>query len=131
MIAAEGVQKSSKALKEAADNRPTDLTGKLLLGIRNAQSGWSSRSNKVTNLNIFSSLLSIERMENMTSSVEESGEEGDYLAWREAQWTLHGEATMEEVEKDELCEEEAWLLFYSAKFISLDDCMHHCGQLFR
>ena len=41
---------------------------------------------------------------------------------------LISETSMEEVEKDELCEEEAWLLFYSAKFISLDDCMHHCEK---
>ena len=44
-------------LKEAVDSLPTNLTGKLLLGAYKSTSGWKSQSNKVANLNIFSSML--------------------------------------------------------------------------
>ena len=89
------------SLKEAAANRPSDLTDKLIIGRYSFSEGWFSPSIQVTNLNIFSSMLSIERMVGMTSGEgEECWEEGDYLAWREAQWTLHGEAHMEEVESE-------------------------------
>ena len=60
---------------------------------------------------------------------EECGEEGDYLAWGEAQWTLHGEAVMEEVERIEPCEEEQLINYYSAKFKKMEACMWHCEKL--
>ena len=46
-----------KASAEAEKNRPTNLSGKILLGVIETPSGWVSPGNKVTNLNIFSSSL--------------------------------------------------------------------------
>lgn len=118
-------------LNEAADNRPTDIRGKLLLGACGSwPAGWWTPSIKVTDLNIFSSFLSFDRMVSITSGGKEGcGEEGDYLAWRNTQWTLHGEATMEEVGREELCEETPWVNFYSAEFSTIEDCMQHCDKL--
>ena len=117
-------------LKENAEKRPTNLTGRVLLGTYKHATGWTSPGTLVTNLNIFSSVLPLERMVRMTSGGgEECGEEGDYLAWGEAQWTLHGEAAMEEVESMEPCEEEQRLNYYSAKFSKMEACMLHCEKL--
>ena len=66
-------------LQEASGQRPTDLTGAILLGTMRRSSGWKSNANKVTNLNVFSSVLPIERMVNMTSGVEECEKENMLL----------------------------------------------------
>ena len=68
--------------------------------------GWTANSNKVTNLNIFTSILTVEKMEKMTSGRAGCVEDGDYLAWQDTEWSLHGEAVMEEVEKEQPCVEE-------------------------
>ena len=59
----------------------------------------------------------------------ECGEEGDYLAWSETQWTLHGEAALEEMDSKEPCEKELWLNIYKASFTKMESCMHHCEKL--
>ena len=68
------------SIRNASANRPTDITGNIVLGAGQGRpwrwgSEWYASSNKVTNLNIFSSLLPIERMVRMTSGGgEECGE---------------------------------------------------------
>ena len=119
------------ALREAAHTRPENLTGRVLLGAYKARSGWISLSNKVTNLNIFSTLLTIEKMVRMTlGGVEECGEQGDYLAWRETHWALHGEAVMEEVASEEpsLDWSHSWLSLFTEGF-NIDECMQHCEKV--
>ena len=61
-------------------SRPKDLSRKLVLGVRSFGGNWRASNSKVTNVNIFSSYLSVERMQRMT---EEGScvEKGDYLAW--------------------------------------------------
>ena len=61
----------------------------LVLGTRSIGGVWFAPSHKVTNVNIFSSALSIERMKRMTGG-ERCVEEGDYLAWADMEWILHG-----------------------------------------
>ena len=56
----------------------TDLTGKLIVG--------GTTDDKVTNVNVFSTALSVEVMEQNTQAGTCS-EEGDYLAWRDMNWT--------------------------------------------
>ena len=55
-----------EVLKETENNLPKNLTGKLLLGAIKFASGWYSVGNKVTGLNIYSSILPVETMVAMT-----------------------------------------------------------------
>ena len=71
-----------------SNTRPKDLSKKLILGARSNSGVWLAPSSKVTNLNIFSSALSIEKMKRMTGD-ESCLVEGDYLAWGDMEWTLH------------------------------------------
>ena len=67
-----------------------EVKGKILLGRTWwPGSGWGSSNNKVSALNIFSSALSLEQMQKMTSeSLEDCGKKGDYFAWEDMEWTL-------------------------------------------
>ena len=47
---------------------------------------------QVTDLNIFSSSLSVSEMVDKTRGGEGCNVEGDYLKWSQAQWTLFGQA---------------------------------------
>ena len=63
---------------------PKDLNGKLILGAYQFTTNkWWVFSNKLTNLNIFASLLSPSVMQRRTKGDEVCLEEGDYLAWSE------------------------------------------------
>ena len=82
---------------------PRNLSGKLILGSMSYGGKWYSVSNKVTNLNIFSSSLSLEELKNMTKD-HNCAKKGDYLAWEDMEWILHGSARLETVNTEELCE---------------------------
>ena len=69
-------------------SRPKDLSKKIILGASSYGGSWYAVSQTVTNLDIFSSTLSIEKMGNMTRGGSCS-EEGDYLAWGDMEWILH------------------------------------------
>ena len=83
-------------------SRPRDLSKRLVLGTRSIGGVWFAPSHKVTNVNIFSSALSIERMKRMTGG-ESCVEEGDCLAWADMEWILHGQARKETVDTEEPC----------------------------
>ena len=107
---------------------PPTLTGNLILGALNFGGHWYAVSNKVTNLNIFSTFLSEERMKDMTGDGS-CLHSGDYLSWDEMDWTLQGNAVVETVEKEEPCKGEPLLDLYYTPFPSMASCMHHCQNL--
>ena len=109
-------------------NKPKDLSNKVVLGARSYGGIWFQPSQKVTNLNIYSSSLSIERMKSMTKE-ESCIEEGDYLAWEDMEWILHGQATIESMDKEEPCKGEPYVDLYYTRFPGWDSCMHHCQNL--
>ena len=109
---------------------PESLAGKLILGVDAYKDStqWYALSNKVANLNIFSTLMSRKVMESMTRGGS-CTQEGDYLAWKDMEWNLHGHSKLETVEITETCEGEPWANLYFASFLKLDSCMHHCSNL--
>ena len=109
-------------------NKPKDLSNKVVLGARSYGGIWFQPSQKVTNLNIYSSSLSIERMKSMTKE-ESCVEAGDYLAWEDMEWILHGQATIESMDKEEPCKGEPYVDLYYTRFPGWDTCMHHCQNL--
>ena len=111
-----------------AMSRPRDLSGRLILGARSIGSVWFASSHEVTNVNIFSSLLPIEKMKSMTEGGS-CNEEGDYLAWKDMEWVLQGQARQGKIEKDKPCQREPYFDLYNTKFPSMATCMHHCQNL--
>ena len=107
---------------------PPNLTENLILGALNFGGQWYAVSNKVSNLNVFSTFLSEERMKNMTSDGD-CLHSGDYLSWNKMDWTLHGKAVLETMEEEEVCKGEPLLDLYYTPFPSMDSCMHHCQNL--
>ena len=56
---------------------------------------------KIANLNVFNSSLSSERMVGLTrAGEEECRAPGDLVNWEEAEWTLHSQAKMIEVDRE-------------------------------
>ena len=79
-------------------------------------------SHKVTNVNIFSSALAIERMKRMTG-----GELPCF--WADMEWILHGQAKIETEDEEEPCKGEPYVDLYYTRFPGCDACMHHCQNL--
>ena len=126
----DGILVNNSTLAEIQDDRnfPTNLTGKIILGASAGTSfpNWKAVSNMVTNLNIFSSALQVqvEIMRDYTKGGR-CVAEGDYLAWREMQWNLYGEAVIQIVDEEEPCMEEPC----NVGFPGMASCMHLCQNL--
>ena len=113
-----------------AEKLPKNLTGRLLLGIEGSHSQWLSVKQRMTHLNIFSSPLSIESMKSITrGGGQDCGRPGDFLAWQDMEWSLHGGSLLETLDPEEPCEEEPMFNLYNAYFLSMKDCMQHCEKL--
>ena len=96
------VSMKSEKLKDTL-KIPKRLNGALILGALSYGSKWYSVSGKVTQMNIFSSYLSVEEMKSMTNN-DKCAKKGDYLAWEDMEWVLHGKAKLETVDISEPCE---------------------------
>ena len=84
--------------KEEDEYRPADL--KLVLGV-NSNRRIEEQSIKIADLNVFNSSLSVERMVGLTrAGEEECGAAGDLVSWEEAEWTLHSQAKLIEVDRE-------------------------------
>ena len=86
---------------------------------------------RVSNLNIFSSALPLERLLAMTQAGDkECGAAGDLLNWQETEWTLHSAARLLEVELSKgPCRLESKIHVFTADFKSHQRCMEHCRKL--
>ena len=126
-MVARGVLVDNSTFPEIADTK--HLSGKIVLGghFNPYVAKWMQVSNKVTNFNIFSSALSVENMVEYTKGGH-CGEKGDFFAWDNMSWTLHGHAAIEHVVAELPCKEES-LNLYSAQFPNMDTCMHFCENL--
>ena len=118
---------NSEEMKDSLD-LSKDLTTKLVLGAKFYGGHWHASNHKVTNLNIFSSFLSMEKMESITNG-RSCDEKGDYLAWGDMDWILHGETRVDTVEMEEPCEENPLVDLYYTPFPDMETCMHHCENL--
>ena len=45
------------------------------------------------------------------------------------EWILHGQASIETVDKEEPCRGEPHVSLYYTRFPGMDSCMHHCKNL--
>ena len=120
-------------LRDTKANMPLDLTGKIVLGAYQSVSTKKWRNfwpNQVTNLNIFSTALEIEAMVENTKSTK-CILDGDYLAWKDMQWTVNGKARIEYANVKEVCKTHPSfnLVLYPVIFPSLKFCSQFCQKL--
>ena len=108
-------------------NMPTDLSGKVVLGAYESMGRWPSARSKVTNLNVFSTAHSVEWMRKSTIGGE-CVEDGDYLAWKDMQWTLHGQAVIENVNAEDTCLGEPVVDVFHVKMDYIS-CVRLCENL--
>ena len=108
-------------------NIPTDLTGKIVLGAHSLNGLWYPTKNKVTNLNIFSTAHSVEVMRQNTGGGK-CIEDGDYLAWKDMEWTLHGQAVIETIDAEEPCLGEPVVDVFPA-WMDQNSCLQLCENL--
>ena len=89
----------------------------------------------MTNLNIFSSALSVEQMKTQTTAGEGyCGLEGDFLSWEKSleQWTLHSKARWVDLDSglEGPCRARAEInVFPMNERHHHSDCMKHCEKL--
>ena len=124
------VENATNPLLRNTKNKPTDLTGKLVLGVWQsyATKKWELRGNQVANLNIFSTALSIGEMKQHTVGGK-CPPEGDYLAWGQMEWTLRGQAVIKTVDEKDLCMGDPFLNLYPARYPTMESCRHFCQNL--
>ena len=85
---------------------------------------------KIADLNVFNSSLSFERMVRLTTAGdEECGAPGNLNSWEEAEWTLHSQARVIEVDREweGPCWREPQVHVFMAD--SDYDCMRHCAKI--
>ena len=87
---------------------------------------------RIANLNVFTSSLSVERMiAQTTAGGEECGAPGDLVSWEEAEWTLHSQAKVIEVDREweGPCRRESQVQVFSCPFAYHENCMRHCQKI--
>ena len=87
---------------------------------------------KLADLNVFKSSLSVERMVGLTrAGEEECGAAGDLVSWEEAEWTLHSQAKVIEVDREweGPCRRESQVQVFTADFEYHHGCMWHCKKI--
>ena len=119
--------------KEFSENTPcpVSLDGNLLLQKHFVQSGlWSQNQGRVTNVNIFSGLMSEDRMVSRTSGEDCGKQDGDLLPWSNSSWSLWGASRWTEVSVEDLCREFSSIQLFSTQGLTkLDDCKQLCQNM--
>ena len=118
--------------REEDEFRPANLS--LLVGFYSDKltAEREEYTGRVANLNVFASSTSVERMVGLTTAgADECGAAGDLLSWEEAEFSLHSQAKMVEVDRDweGPCRREPKVQVFIADFKWHHDCMHHCKKI--
>ena len=116
---------------ESSTRCPTSLSRNLLLQ-KGYVSGaiWSQSWGKVTNLNIFYGLMSMEGMVERTSGRDCGKQDGDYMIWANSSWVLEGAAQWTDVSVEDLCRKVSSIQLFTTEGVSnQQDCKHLCSKL--
>ena len=87
---------------------------------------------KIANINVFNSGTSVERMVGLTTAGgDKCGSSGDIVSWEEAEWTLHSQVKVIEVDREweGPCRRESKVQVFTADFEFHQDCMEHCKKI--
>ena len=95
-----------------------------------AKGYWIQVKGKVTNVNVFSGMMSEEKMRARTAGEDCEKADGDYLSWPNSSWTLQGLAKWTDVSVEELCRKDSDIqLFMSDRVERPTDCEQLCPKL--
>ena len=110
---------------------PGSLAGNLLLQKGMLSRGfWFQVKGRLTNLNVFSGLMSLDRMVRMTAGEDCGKQDGDYLAWAKSSWELQGATRWTELLLEDLCRTDSSIqLFTTQRMESPQDCRQLCPKL--
>ena len=121
---------TSETLKKAENLAPTNLTGKIILGAAKSSAGWKSSRFRMTNLNVFSSSLSLEKLEIITSQHPHKCDvKGDYLKWKDMIWKRFADIQDINVSIEKPCSREPNMTLFFTQFPKMKECMYHCEKL--
>ena len=128
-IVVNGQQLEDKAfpIPDGAE-RPGNLTGKLLIN-KLYMGFWYQMRSPVSNLNIFSRLMTLSEMVSRTAGDDCGKADGDYLDWEAAQWILKGEASLGEVSVEDLCRRVSKIQVFTIPTDGFDQCKHLCTKM--
>ena len=84
--------------------KPQSLAGKLLMFKSYKARFWEQNRGKFSNMNIFSSMMSLEDMMMRTSGYSDCTAPGDYLSWADMEWSVSGNVASGVVVDMELCQ---------------------------
>ena len=115
-----------KEMNFTGEKGPQNVTVVLGLGHRNEEGPV-----QITNLNIFSAPFPNKSKMMTMSGTDICGASGDYLSWEGANWTLHSEARIIEVDSAEgPCKRVSNIHIYSMKeYHDQSYCMKHCEKI--
>ena len=111
------------------EETPKSLEGRLGL-FKNYYNGfWYQSRQRLTNLNVYSSALTIDKMISITDG-DDCAARGDYLSWRESQWNITGNIRQESVVKEEdLClRSTSNIVLFTDFFYDWEECMLFCEK---
>ena len=111
---------------------PTSLVGNLALMKTFSAGGFCIQSvGRVTNVNVFSGLMSQDLMVSRTSGEDCGKQDGDLLSWKDSSWSLRGNATKWiDVSVEDLCLEFSRIqLFTMSGVTEPDDCKRLCRRV--
>ena len=102
----------------------------VLQKIFNNRGIWTQAKGTVTNLNIFSGLMTAEVMAVRTSGGEGCGkQDGDYLSWANSSWSLQGAAKWTEVSEEDLCRKYSDIQTFTTQVVPRPgDCKQLCSK---
>ena len=111
---------------------PSSLAGNLVLMKGFVTGGiWNQVQGRVTNLNLFSGVMSTRGMVEMTSGGNECRkQEGDFLSWTNSSWRLEGSAKWGEVPLEDLCKKEPSIRLFTTQVVERpDECVQLCSKI--
>ena len=95
-----------------------------------AESFWNQGWGRVTNLNIFDGIMSMEDMVARTSGEDCGKQDGDLLLWGNSSWSLEGSAKWTNVLIEDLCRKNSSIHLFSTQTVEKPgDCKELCPKL--
>ena len=112
---------------------PTGLVGNLVLQKGFVGSGyWFQNQGRVTNVNVFSGLMTQDKMVSRTSGEDCGKQDGDLLSWKNSSWSLQGTAMWTEVSVEDVCIKFASIQVFTTQALNeyqTSTTAEHCQRL--
>ena len=107
---------------------PTNLTESLMI-FKTYMGFWYQARSKLSNLNIFSRLMTFPEMVRRTAGEDCGKADGDYLDWESARWALKGMTSLGEVAFEDLCRRESRIQVFTSPTEGLNQCKNLCEKM--